>query len=312
VTEADYVIIGAGSAGCVLANRLSADGRHRVVLLEAGPESDRFWVNMPAGGQQVMANADLNWQHRAERDPSVNDREIVWNAGKMLGGGSAINGMVYIRGARADYDNWAAMGCAGWSWSEVLPYFLRAETYHGEPTQSHGRSGPLAVSPLRVKHPLADAYLSAALATGLRAVEDYSSGDIDGAFLIDVTMGDGQRCSTARGHLAEARKRPHLEVITGALVDRILFHGKRHPKDMGADELTEFGQALSLKEKLEEVAGTLACHGSVRAGRMLNAEEMNALLRQMEATPHSGQCNHGRPTYVELKLADIERLFGRR
>ena len=111
----DYIVVGAGTAGCILANRLSADGRHRVVLLEAGPESDRFFVNMPAGGQQVMADADLNWMHRAERDPSVNDREIIWNAGKMLGGGSAINGMVYIRGARADYDNWAAMGCAGCS-----------------------------------------------------------------------------------------------------------------------------------------------------------------------------------------------------
>lgn len=227
MSEADYVIIGAGSAGCVLANRLSADGKTRVVLLEAGPESDRFFVNMPAGAQQVMADAGLNWMHRAERDPSANDREIIWNAGKMLGGGSAINGMVYIRGARADYDNWSAMGCTGWSWSEVLPYFLRAETYHGAPTQSHGRGGPLAVSPLRVKHPLADAYVRAALATGLRPIDDYSSGDIDGAFLIDVTMGDGQRCSTARGHLAEARGRPNLEVLTGALVDRILLDGRR-------------------------------------------------------------------------------------
>src|SRR5215475_13106074 len=181
--EADYVIIGAGSAGCVLANRLSADGGHRVVLLEAGPDSDRFYVNMPAAAQKVMDNPELNWRHLAEPDPSANDRRIFWHAGKMLGGGSAINGMVYIRGARQDYDGWAAAGCTGWSWNEVLPYFLRSENFRGEPSQWHGSNGPLSVSPLRVKHPLADAFFEAVAATGVRRVEDYASGDIDGAFL---------------------------------------------------------------------------------------------------------------------------------
>ena len=223
MTEADYVIIGAGSAGCVLANRLSADGRHRVVLLEAGPESDRFFVNMPAAAQKVMDDPELNWRHLAEPDPSANDRRIFWHAGKMLGGGSAINGMVYIRGARQDYDGWAAAGCTGWSWNEVLPYFLRSETYHGAPSQWHGSSGPLSVSPLTIKHPLADAYVEAATAIGARPVEDYASGDIDGTFLINVTQGDGQRCSSARAHLGEAKGRSNLTVVTGALVDRVLL-----------------------------------------------------------------------------------------
>jgi choline dehydrogenase len=221
------VIVGAGSAGCVLANRLSADGRHRVLLLEAGPESDRFFVNMPAAAQKVMDNPELNWRHLAEPDPSANDRRIFWHAGKMLGGGSSINGMVYIRGARQDYDGWAAAGCTGWSWNEVLPYFLRSENFHGEPSQWHGSSGPLSVSPLRVKHPLADAYVDAVAATGARRIADYASGDIDGAFLINVTQGDGQRCSSARAHLGEARGRANLAVVTGALVDRVLLSDGR-------------------------------------------------------------------------------------
>ena len=225
--DADYVIAGGGSAGCALAYRLSADPRNRVVLLEAGPPTDRFWVNVPAGFARLIRDPELNWFYAAEPDPTAGGRRVPWPSGKGLGGGSAINGMVYIRGARYDYDRWSEMGCVGWSWNEVFPYFTRAETFEGEPVQSHGRSGPLGVAPLRIVHPLAHAFVSACEQVGMARIEDYCEGDIDGTFINVATQRRGRRSSTAASYLAAARSRPNLRVVTGALVDRVLFEGDR-------------------------------------------------------------------------------------
>ena len=225
--EADFIIAGGGSAGCVLANRLSENPAHRVVLLEAGPPSDRFFVKMPAGAAKLMGNPAIDWMHVTEPDPSLGGRTTVWSAGKLLGGGSAINGMVYIRGARHDYDEWAALGCEGWSWNDVLPYFLRSEDFNGPESPSHAKGGPLSVSTLRIQHPLAEAFVDACAQIGLRRVEDYGSGDIDGTFINHVTQRGGERCSSARANLGAAASRPNLTVLTGALVDRVLFEGAR-------------------------------------------------------------------------------------
>jgi choline dehydrogenase len=229
IEQPDYVIAGGGSAGCVLANRLSENPSHRVVLLEAGPSSYLFWVDLPAGLVKISMRPDLNWLYLAEPDSSLNDRSVIWSAGKMLGGGSAINGMVYIRGARYDYDDWAKAGCVGWSWDEVLPYFKRSEDFEGATAESefHGKGGPLTVAPLRVVHPLAHAFLDACAEVGLRRVPDYCAGDIDGAFINFATQRMGKRCSTARAFLEPASRRPNLQVITGAVVDRVLFEGSR-------------------------------------------------------------------------------------
>ena len=226
--DADFVIAGGGSAGCVLAARLSENPAHRVVLLEAGASSDRFLVTMPTGSYLMLGKPANDWMYLTEPDPSLNGRQVMWTAGKLLGGSSAINGMVYIRGARSDYDQWAGeLGCTGWSWDEVEPYFRKSEGYDGPSSASHSTSGPLGVSPLRGYHPLAHTFVEACHDRGLREVVDYCSGDIDGAFTSLVTQRNGQRSSAARAFLQPAMRRPNLRVVTGAIVDRVIFENGR-------------------------------------------------------------------------------------
>ncbi|MBV1916811.1 MAG: GMC family oxidoreductase N-terminal domain-containing protein [Sphingomonadaceae bacterium] len=228
IEDADYVIIGGGAAGSVVANRLSGDPSIRVVLLEAGPAADGFWNKMPSGGLTRMNKPEADWCHKTEPDPSLNGRDMVWNAGRILGGGSAINGMVYIRGDRSDYDQWAnELGCTGWSWSDVFPYFLKSEKFQGTPSQTHGTHGPLGVSAPRMQHPLAETFIDACEEYGLRRVEDYCAGDVDGAFKMLATQDNGQRASTARAFLDDAMKRSNLQVVTGALVDRVTIENGR-------------------------------------------------------------------------------------
>lgn len=226
--EADYVICGGGSAGCVMAARLSEDPDKRVVLLEAGGENERFWIRTPAGLHQVVGDTESNWMYFTEPDETQKDRRVFWSSGRGLGGGSSINGMVYIRGTTYDYDHWAKeLGCTGWSWAEVLPYFKKSEDYDGADSPSHGKGGPLGVSQLRAMHPLAYAFMDACKQVGMKDVPDYCAGDIDGTFVNLATQRKGQRCSTAEAFLKPARNRRNLEVITGATVDRILFEGNR-------------------------------------------------------------------------------------
>ena len=228
IEDADYVICGGGSAGCVLANRLSADPRNRVVLLEAGGENRTLFVKVPAGLQTLAASQDYNWFRASEPDPSVNGRSLLWFAGRGLGGGSAINGMVYIRGTPYDYDGWAKeRGCTGWSWSDVLPYFKKSENFDGPASEWHGKGGPLAVSHLRALHPVTRDFIRACTSLGLREIEDYCSGDIDGVYVNLATQRNGWRCSAAEGFLKPAMRRPNLRVVTGALVEKVLFEGNR-------------------------------------------------------------------------------------
>ena len=223
----DYVIVGAGSAGCVLANRLTESGDHRVLLLEAGGRDSNPWIHIPLGYGRTFSDPDVNWCYTTEPDPSCNGRRIVQPRGKVLGGSSSINGMIYIRGNAADYDHWRQLGNAGWSYSDVLPYFRKSEDQARGGDAYHGTGGPLAVSEQRDFHPLAKAHLEAAVEAGYPRNPDFNGAEQEGFGRYQVNMRNGRRWSAARGFLKPARKRANLSVVTNAYATRVLFEGRK-------------------------------------------------------------------------------------
>jgi len=239
----DYVIVGAGSAGCVLANRLSADGRTTVLLLEAGPRDTDPWIHIPLGYGRLFARRDVNWAYDSEPEPALNGRRIFSPRGKVLGGSSSINGLVYIRGQPEDFDAWEV---PGWSHGELLPYFKKAEHQCRGASAWHGAGGPLGVSDLE-RHELADAFIASALAAGIPANEDFNGERQEGAGYYQATMRNGRRSSTAVEYLRPAEKRPNLRVETEALAARVLFEGKR----AGAVEYTQGGKRIQARANRE-------------------------------------------------------------
>ncbi len=223
----DYIIVGAGSAGCVLANRLTASGRHRVLLLEAGGADRNIWIHIPLGYGKLFTNAKYNWLYATEPEPELNGRRVVQPRGKVLGGSSSINGLLYIRGQAEDYDYWRQRGNAGWSFADVLPYFRRAEDQERGGDDLHGAGGPLAVSDVREPHPLCDAFLAAVGQAGLPLNEDFNGPTQEGGGYYQMTARNGRRWSTAVGYLRPARRRGNLTVVANALTTRILFDGRR-------------------------------------------------------------------------------------
>jgi len=217
----DYIIVGAGSAGCVLANRLSAGGGCSVLLLEAGGRDRNPWIHIPVGYFKTMHNPATDWCHVTEPDPGINGRRMKWPRGKVLGGSSSINGLLYIRGHRADYDAWAAAGNPGWSYREVLPLFKRAEDQQRGADEFHGRGGPLKVSDMRIQREICGAYIRAAGEAGIAPNDDFNGAVQEGAGYFQLTAHRGLRWSAARGYLRPALKRGNLTVRTRALAHRV-------------------------------------------------------------------------------------------
>ena len=260
--RADYIVIGGGSGGAAVAGRLAEDARNRVLLLEAGPRDTNPLIHVPAGFTRLLTHRTLNWRRMSEPVPGLGGRRMPFPAGKVLGGSSAINGMLYIRGQAEDYDAWRDAGNAGWGWDDVLPYFRKAEDQqHGE-SENHGAGGPIGVSDTRPSSPASRLFLDAAVRSGIPRLDDLNSGDQHGIAHVQGTIRGGRRISTAVGYLRPAAARPNLRIVTRALVERIVVEdgtatGVVYTEKSGAAVTAHAGREVVL------------CAGSVASPQLL-------------------------------------------
>src|ERR1700744_5857282 len=226
-SEFDYVIVGAGSAGCVLANRLSADGRNSVLLLEAGPGDTNLWIHVPLGYGKLFKEKTVNWMYQTEPEPELGGRQVFQPRGKVLGGSSSINGLLYVRGQHEDYDRWRQRGNAGWGYDDVLPYFRKAENQQRGGDKYHGGGAPFPFSDVAHPDPLSAAFTDAAAEPALPVNPDFNGVTQEGAGFFQTTTRGGRRASTAVAYLRPALRRGNLRVETSALAQRLLFEGRR-------------------------------------------------------------------------------------
>lgn len=223
----DYIVVGAGSAGCVLANRLSADGRHKVLLLEAGPKDNYLWIHIPIGYGKTMFHKAYNWGFYTDPEPNMKDRRIYWPRGRGLGGSSSINGLIFVRGQRQDYDHWAQLGNTGWDWKSVLPYFMKSEHNSRGASATHSDKGPLWSSDIGGKHELMEAIIRGASEIGVPRNDDFNSGDQEGVGYYQLFTHNGWRISSAVAYLKPARDRANLRIETDAHTTGVILEGRR-------------------------------------------------------------------------------------
>lgn len=257
----DYVIVGAGSAGCAVANRLSADGTTTVALLEAGGRDRNPWIHVPVGYFKTIHNPNTDWCYVTEPDPGLNGRSLKWPRGKVLGGSSSINGLLYVRGQHQDYDRWADLGCNGWSYKDVLPYFKRSENQENGSDEYHGDEGPLRVSNMRFKSEISEDFINGVASLGTPISNDSNGAEQEGVGYFQQTAYRGLRCSSAVAYLKPARARPNLTIITKAMVKRIEFDKKR----ACAVAAIVNGQAQSIRASRE----IILCSGAIGSPQLL-------------------------------------------
>ena len=226
-TDYDYIIVGAGSAGCVLANRLSKNPKNKVLLLEAGGKDNYIWIHIPVGYLYCMGNPRTDWGFKTSKQKGLNGRQINYPRGRVLGGCSSINGMIYMRGQANDYDAWRDMGNSGWGWDDVLPYFKKSEDYYAGADDYHGTGGEWRVEKQRLSWEILDAYRDAAQEAGIDKIEDFNSGNNEGSSYFRVNQKNGWRWNTSKGFLRPVMQRANLTVVTQAQAQRVIFDGKR-------------------------------------------------------------------------------------
>jgi choline dehydrogenase len=273
----DYIVIGAGSAGCVLANRLTAGGTDSLLLLEAGGSDRSPWIQVPIGYGRTFNDPRYNWMYQAEPDAELDNRRQFVPRGKVLGGSSSINAMVYVRGQPADFDDWAAAGNTGWSWRELLPYFRKLEDHPGGASEYHGTGGPVHVSDVSAQvHPLCGVFLKACDNLGIARTPDFNGAQPEGAGLWRVTIKDGVRVSSANAYLRPAHSRPNLEVLTRALATRVLFEGRRA---IGV-EFRRGGVRVTAQARRE----VIVCAGAINSPQLLELSGVGdpELLRRFD------------------------------
>jgi choline dehydrogenase len=258
----DFIVVGAGSAGCALAARLSADPGCWVLLLEAGAKDSNPWIHIPVGYFKTMHNPRTDWCLKTEPDPGLAGRSLAWPRGRVLGGSSSINGLLYIRGQAEDYDHWRQLGCTGWSHDDVLPYFKKSEDQQRGADDFHGAGGPLAVSDIRVRRDICDAYIEAAARNGIPQTDDFNGADQEGAGYFQLTARNGFRCSAAVAYLRPARKRPNLTIVTNAVTQHLVLEGRR-----ATGVVYKRGETFHLAHAESEV---ILCAGAIHSPHLLS------------------------------------------